>query len=185
MTSNKTFSIDEIPKVCLTRCDNVHVIIIWVHYSTTEMSSNTGKSTASTCDKSLLNSVSVKIEKVEEDEQTGSNAANKFANDGSFLSMCLKMQQNDAKTPNLSTKPDIPTSSTNCDRNSKITSSSSITGNVLKRRKPLKVGVIKKQKNDASEDDVPQDAWSKYMNEVRKYKEKYGDDSDKNRPLVK
>lgn len=28
-------------------------------------------------------------------------------------------------------------------------------------------------------------AWSRYMNEVRAYKEKYGDDEDKNRPLVK
>ena len=134
-------------------------------------------------DETLLDSV-VKCEKVE-DVQSSSIAANKFANDGSFLSMFLKMQKNDANTPNLSTKSDISTSSTNNDRNAKTTSNSLLTGNAVKRRKPLKVGVIKKQRNDASEDDVPKDAWSKYMNEVKQYKEKYGDDSDKNRPLVK
>ncbi len=62
--------------------------------------------------------------------------------------------------------------------------------NSNKRRiKTLKVGLIKKQRNDDSEDnersDGSQDAWNRYMTEVRKYKEKYGDDNDKNRPLVK
>jgi len=29
------------------------------------------------------------------------------------------------------------------------------------------------------------DAWSQYMSEVRKYKERLGDEEEKNRPLVK
>ena len=48
--------------------------------------------------------------------------------------------------------------------------------------------MIKRQRKDDGDDQDPnhgQDAWSRYMNEVRKYKEKYGDDEDKNRPLVK
>jgi len=56
-----------------------------------------------------------------------------------------------------------------------------------KRRHPkLKVGLIKRERLDSDEeDDKKLDAWSKYMKEVKKYKEKHGDDSDKNRPLVK
>lgn len=65
--------------------------------------------------------------------------------------------------------------------------------NILQaKRKPkvLKVGIIKKKKNidDPEEDEDKKEgsAWDHYMKEVRKYKEKFGDDdSDKNRPLVK
>ena len=53
----------------------------------------------------------------------------------------------------------------------------------------MKTGLIKKQKNEESDGEEsgagPTDAWNRYMKEVRKYKEKYGDDNDKNRPLVK
>jgi hypothetical protein len=53
----------------------------------------------------------------------------------------------------------------------------------------LKTGLIKKPKTDDSDGEEgegqPTDAWNRYMREVRKYKEKYGDDNDKNRPLVK
>jgi hypothetical protein len=60
-------------------------------------------------------------------------------------------------------------------------------------KKTLKVGVIKKQKPDGNQNEDSEDngeshnnnAWKRYMNEVRKYKEKFGDDCDKNRPLVK
>lgn len=52
------------------------------------------------------------------------------------------------------------------------------------------MGIIKKKKNidDPEEDEDKKEgsAWDHYMKEVRKYKEKFGDDdSDKNRPLVK
>ena len=78
---------------------------------------------------------------------------------------------------------------------------------VGKRRggKALPVGVVKKQKRPDDEDDpsvsflykkwsskVPliyfkekKDAWSQYLSEVKKYKERLGDEEDKNRPLVK
>ena len=81
----------------------------------------------------------------------------------------------------------------------------------MNKRKPkvLKVGIIKKKRpaNDDDDDDDDNDniessskainktgsknsgggesAWNRYLKEVRKYKEKYGDDEDKNRPLVK
>lgn len=52
------------------------------------------------------------------------------------------------------------------------------------------MGTIKKKKNidddEDEEDKKDGSAWDHYMKEVRKYKEKFGDDdSDKNRPLVK
>ncbi|XP_015791991.1 telomerase RNA component interacting RNase-like [Tetranychus urticae] len=55
-----------------------------------------------------------------------------------------------------------------------------------RRNQKLKVGIIKRNRKESeteSEDGL--DAWTKYMREVRQYKEKYGDDSDKKRPLVK
>ncbi len=64
--------------------------------------------------------------------------------------------------------------------------------NILQaKRKPkvLKVGIINKKRNiDDAEDDAEQkggSAWDHYMKEVRMYKAKFGDDEDKNRPLVK
>lgn len=56
----------------------------------------------------------------------------------------------------------------------------------VKRRKVLKTGVIKREKKEDDNDGVgPTDSWTKYMTEVKRYKEMHGDDSDKNRPLVK
>ena len=80
-----------------------------------------------------------------------------------------------------------------------------------KRRggKSLPVGVVKKQKKPEEEDETVSfhqtkfvvintyrfyyffiqhgktDAWSQYMSEVKKYKERLGDEEEKNRPLVK
>lgn len=55
----------------------------------------------------------------------------------------------------------------------------------VKRRKVLKTGIIKRERKDEDDDNGPTDSWTKYMTEVKKYKEMHGDDSDKNRPLVK
>lgn len=49
----------------------------------------------------------------------------------------------------------------------------------------MKTGIIKREKKDEDGDNGPTDSWTKYMTEVKKYKEMHGDDSDKNRPLVK
>ncbi|CAN8004625.1 unnamed protein product [Ixodes hexagonus] len=57
---------------------------------------------------------------------------------------------------------------------------------VGKRRggKVLKTGVVHKPKvND--EEELPKDAWSRYLAEVRKYRERSCDDEEKTRPLVK
>lgn len=50
----------------------------------------------------------------------------------------------------------------------------------------LKTGMVQKTRNlqDADIND-PQDAWSVYMKEVKKYKEACCDDDSKTRPLVK
>jgi len=50
----------------------------------------------------------------------------------------------------------------------------------------LPTGVVKKLKRpDEDEDNEKKDAWSQYLSEVRKYKERLGDEEEKNRPLVK
>lgn len=66
-------------------------------------------------------------------------------------------------------------------------STAATSGGLKRKPKVLKVGKIERDRRDPDEEDGPasKDAWSRYMNEVRKYKEKFGDDEDKNRPLVK
>ncbi|KAG0432566.1 hypothetical protein HPB47_020724 [Ixodes persulcatus] len=65
---------------------------------------------------------------------------------------------------------------------------------VGKRRggKVLKTGVVHKPKVDDEEashfgfqEELPKDAWSRYLAEVRKYRERSCDDEEKTRPLVK
>ncbi|KAH7935049.1 hypothetical protein HPB52_003349 [Rhipicephalus sanguineus] len=57
---------------------------------------------------------------------------------------------------------------------------------VGKRRggKVLKTGVVHKPKVE-DEEELPKDAWSRYLAEVRKYRERSCDDEEKTRPLVK
>ncbi|XP_050506680.1 LOW QUALITY PROTEIN: arginine/serine-rich coiled-coil protein 2 [Diabrotica virgifera virgifera] len=95
---------------------------------------------------------------------------NVFKNDGSFLEMFKKMQEQQKKVeeppPVVAPKP-IP-----------------IFG---KRRggKVLKTGMVQKPKPPTSEESSSRDAWSMYMSEVRKYKAACCDDDSKSRPLVK
>ncbi|XP_072385296.1 LOW QUALITY PROTEIN: uncharacterized protein [Diabrotica undecimpunctata] len=95
---------------------------------------------------------------------------NVFKNDGSFLEMFKKMQEQQKKVeeppPVVAPKP-IP-----------------IFG---KRRggKVLKTGMVQKPKPPTSEESSSHDAWSMYMSEVRKYKAACCDDDSKSRPLVK
>ncbi|KAI1290348.1 hypothetical protein HDE_08355 [Halotydeus destructor] len=110
----------------------------------------------------------------EADKREEPVAANKFTNDGSFLEMFKRMQE---ATKKVEGKKDEQTEANKASR-----SSSSAT---VKRRKVLAVGAIKRQRKEEDAPDEGTDAWTQYMNEVKKYKEKYGDDSDKNRPLVK
>lgn len=116
------------------------------------------------------NEVDMKIEEDEEDEDTLKD--NVFKNDGSFLEMFKKMQEQQQKTqpaapaPEEIKKPVLPAFG--------------------KRRggKVLKTGMVQKVRQPSSEENAT-DAWSVYMKEVRRYKEACCDDDSKTRPLVK
>lgn len=111
----------------------------------------------------------------EEDEEAEPPKENAFKNDGSFLEMFKKMQEEQQKTE--AAKQEASTS-----ENKKPLP---VFG---KRRggRVLKTGMV--QKTRAMQDNElenPQDAWSIYMKEVKKYKEACCDDDSKTRPLVK
>ncbi|ENN73613.1 hypothetical protein YQE_09860, partial [Dendroctonus ponderosae] len=95
-----------------------------------------------------------------------------FKNDGSFLEMFKKMQEEQKvkEEPSEETVPKKP-----------------VFGAFGKRRggKVLKTGMVAKVRNVEEEANSAQDAWSVYMQEVRKYKEVHCDDDSKTRPLVK
>lgn len=95
-------------------------------------------------------------------------------NDGSFLEMFKKMQdltkkiEPEAKKPEIK-KPALPF--------------------IGKRRggRVLKTGLVKKAKTieEQTVDNTPKDAWSLYMQEVKKYRETSCEEERKTRPLVK
>lgn len=116
------------------------------------------------------NEVDMKIEDDEEEDDTLKD--NVFKNDGTFLEMFKKMQEQQQKAqeaapaPEEVKKPVLPTFG--------------------KRRggKVLKTGMVQKIRQPTSEENAT-DAWSVYMKEVRRYKEACCDDDSKTRPLVK
>lgn len=93
-------------------------------------------------------------------------------NDGSFLEMFKKMQEEtkkiEEKKPEIK-KPALPF--------------------IGKRRggRVLKTGLVKKAKaiEEQLADNAPKDAWSLYMQEVKKYRETSCEEERKTRPLVK
>ncbi|KAB7505189.1 Uncharacterized protein Anas_02513 [Armadillidium nasatum] len=140
---------------------------------------------------------------------TGTSFCNTFKNDGSFLEMFKKMQEQNAKNENSNAQgnevtntgnSNSPTSSTD---NNALTSSSFTSGEksnkttrpVAKRRaaKVLPTGLVKKQRKDGQpveeetkKEQRKNDPWSKYMDEVKKYKQQScTDDKSSRTPLVK
>lgn len=114
-----------------------------------------------------INEVDMKIEE-EEEEQVQDNV---FKNDGTFLEMFKKLQEQQKSKenppPEEQKKPLLPAFG--------------------KRRggKVLKTGMVQKVRHLNDEEGNAQDAWAIYMKEVRKYKEACCDDDSKTRPLVK
>lgn len=95
-------------------------------------------------------------------------------NDGSFLEMFKKMQEETKKVepekkPEIIKKPALPF--------------------IGKRRggRVLKTGLVKKAKaiDEQTANNAPKDAWSLYMQEVKKYRETSCEEERKTRPLVK
>ncbi|KAG8238703.1 hypothetical protein J437_LFUL018393 [Ladona fulva] len=135
---------------------------------------------------------------------------NIFKNDGSFLKMFQLLQKesnsesaaSSTETPPAEASPPSATASapSTVSQSSSQTSSEQNTSSkdpakkkslmsfVGKRRggKVLPTGVVKKQrKDDPVREGNPKDAWSQYMEEVRKYKELSCEEEEKTRPLVK
>lgn len=109
-----------------------------------------------------------------EEEETEPPKENAFKNDGSFLEMFKKMQEEQKAanaqktTPENEPKKPLPAFG--------------------KRRggRVLKTGLVQKQTVvQNTEGPEPQDAWSIYLKEVKRYKEACCDDDSKTRPLVK
>lgn len=140
------------------------------------------------------------------------NTATGFANDGSFLEMFKRMQEqaqmNCAATASEESYPTatvvasavVPAavvpivvapvaSSSSLATPSQLTKPQPVPIPIVGRRrggKILKTGVVKKQKPiEESFAESPNDAWNLYLQEVKKYKNASCDADSKTRPLVK
>ncbi|XP_077550432.1 telomerase RNA component interacting RNase-like [Haemaphysalis longicornis] len=134
------------------------------------------------------------------DSGSNSNSLNAFANDGGFLERFKQMQeackqqaasQEDAQfavpqSNNVAAPPATSAASSASEPDAAATAKKRTLPFVGKRRggKVLKTGIVHKPKVD-DEEELPKDAWSRYLAEVRKYRERSCDDEEKTRPLVK
>jgi len=133
-------------------------------------------------------------------------AQNAFKNDGSFLEIYQRFQQQQqqkAKSAELpildvqvSQTSSVSSAATNCSIITTTTSAvnSEKRSETLKtlpiigkrKNKALKTGVVKKVKvDDEKKLSKPTDAWSLYLDEVKRYQETVGEQDNKTRPLVK
>ncbi|XP_026823489.1 telomerase RNA component interacting RNase-like [Rhopalosiphum maidis] len=136
-------------------------------------------------------------------------AQNAFKNDGSFLEIYQRFQQQQqqqkaklAELPILdvqvSQSSPAPSAATNCSTTTTTTITSAVAfekrSETLKtlpiigkrKNKALKTGVVKKVKpDDEKKLSKPTDAWSLYLDEVKRYQETVGEQDNKTRPLVK
>lgn len=130
-------------------------------------------------------------------------AQNAFKNDGSFLEVFKRFQQQQ-QTPRQS-KSEVQTSSSaaatattaavamsaNATTLNVVSDKRSETHKTLpiigkRKNKALKTGVVKKVKpDDQKKQSKPTDAWSLYLDEVKRYQDTVGEQDNKTRPLVK
>ncbi|XP_037527160.1 telomerase RNA component interacting RNase [Rhipicephalus sanguineus] len=133
------------------------------------------------------------------DSGSNSNSLNAFANDGGFLERFKQMQEAcKQQAASQEAQFAVPqsdsadTTSANSEKSEPTEADVAATAKkrtlpfVGKRRggKVLKTGVVHKPKVE-DEEELPKDAWSRYLAEVRKYRERSCDDEEKTRPLVK
>lgn len=118
--------------------------------------------------------------------------SNVFKNDGSFLELFKKMQEEEAAKKLHDTKtPTEPSTSISKSAPSAEEPPKPPAVTVGKRRggRVLKTGQVKKPKSEEAgpscTDVTPKDAWSAYMAEVKKYQSTTCEEEGKNRPLVK
>lgn len=136
-------------------------------------------------------------------------AQNAFKNDGSFLEIYQRLEQQQqqqkarsaelpisevqvSQSPSAAATTTISTSTTATTTTSTVPSEKrSETLKTLpiigkRKNKALKTGVVKKVKPDDDKKlSKPTDAWSLYLDEVKRYQETVGEQDNKTRPLVK
>ncbi|KAK8758334.1 uncharacterized protein LOC144111435 [Amblyomma americanum] len=138
------------------------------------------------------------------DSGSNSNSLNAFANDGGFLERFKQMQEackqqaatQESQSQSLSEFAVPQANSTVTPASSEKTESTEPDAAAAARKralpfvgkrrggKVLKTGIVHKPKVE-DEEELPKDAWSRYLAEVRKYRERSCDDEEKTRPLVK
>ncbi|XP_076048179.1 telomerase RNA component interacting RNase-like [Oratosquilla oratoria] len=134
----------------------------------------------------------------ESSSQDGVPSSNIFRNDGSFMEMFKKMQEQQGKPKQeeeekTNTEPE-PASTTTSNAPTEPAKRPTLSF-VGKRRggRVLPTGMVKKPRKEEQDQDSKAkptvegktDAWSQYMNEVRKYREQSCEEEGKRRPLVK
>lgn len=122
------------------------------------------------------NTPKVDVKEEIEEEEDSTSKENAFKNDGSFLEMFKKMQEQKA----------VEAGSKQADEAGTSTKKQFPAFGKRRGGRVLKTGLVEKPKT-ATEDGeaTPQDVWSIYMNEVKRYKEACCDDDSRTRPLVK
>lgn len=124
-------------------------------------------------------------------------AQNAFKNDGSFLEVFKRFQQQQQQQTPLQSKPEVQVKQTSSspaaaattlavvsEKRSETPKTLPIIGK--RKNKALKTGIVKKVKPvDEKKSSKPTDAWSLYLDEVKRYQETVGEQDSKTRPLVK
>lgn len=122
-------------------------------------------------------------------------AQNAFKNDGSFLEVFKRFQQQQQQQTPQQPKSEVQVSQTSSaaaasnlvvasEKRSETLKTLPIIGK--RKNKVLKTGIVKKVKPDAEKKpSKPTDAWSLYLDEVKRYQETVGEQDNKTRPLVK
>ncbi|XP_022178739.1 uncharacterized protein C19orf43-like [Myzus persicae] len=136
------------------------------------------------------------------------HAQNAFKNDGSFLEVYQRFEQQQqqqqkariaelpilevqvSQTSSAAAAATAATTTTNTasavvsEKRSETLKTLPIIGK--RKNKALKTGVVKKVKpDDEKKQSKPTDAWSLYLDEVKRYQETVGEQDNKTRPLVK
>lgn len=124
-------------------------------------------------------------------------AQNAFKNDGSFLEVFKRFQQQQQQQqtqPQPKSEENLSLISSSAAAASTLAVASEKKSETLKtlpiigkrKNKALKTGIVKKVKvDDEKKQSKPTDAWSLYLDEVKRYQETVGEQDNKTRPLVK
>lgn len=123
-------------------------------------------------------------------------AQNAFKNDGSFLEVFKRFQQQQQQQtqPQLKSEEHVSLISSSAAAATTLAVASEKKSETLKtlpiigkrKNKALKTGIVKKVKvDDEKKQSKPTDAWSLYLDEVKRYQETVGEQDNKTRPLVK